>query len=155
MNRTIFPRRLLPVGMAVAILLMGASSVQAPALVHAPLAETLGYSYSVAANGPSAARGCHPADIRGAGGMVLIPCANLGLSCDDPVGGGSDDLAAPVHIPLAGVEDRHCRRSGEDDVWVEAHRRHVAGLLRAEKIAGAADLEIAQGNLEALSLIHI
>lgn len=114
MNRAIFPWRLLPVGMAVAILLMGASSVQAPALVHAPLAETQGYSYSVAANGPSAAMGFHPADILGAGGMVLIPCANLGLICDDPVGGGSDDVAAlsygddftasdlpPVHFSVA------------------------------------------------------
>ena len=34
-------------------------------------------------------------------------------------------------------------------VQVEADRRHVPGLLAAEDVAGAADLEVGQGDLEA------
>ena len=45
------------------------------------------------------------------------------------------------------VEHRH--------VQLEAHRRHVAGLLVAEQVARAADLEVAHGDLEARAQLGV
>jgi hypothetical protein len=52
-----------------------------------------GQSYSIRAGDATAINGLHPADILGAGPIVLIACADLGLVCYD-AGGGVDDLNA-------------------------------------------------------------
>ena len=41
------------------------------------------------------------------------------------------------------------------DVELEAERGHVAGLLGAEQVAGAADLEIAHGDREARAQLGV
>ncbi len=64
------------------------------AMTLAPPAEAQSYSFSVGPNDPATGLGFHPADILGAGQVVLIPCQNLGLQCDDPATGAVDDITA-------------------------------------------------------------
>lgn len=63
-------------------------------IVYTPPADVQGYSFSVARGNPATAAGLHPADILGVGGVPLIPCANLGLLCEDTTTGAIDDIAA-------------------------------------------------------------
>ncbi|MCE7988284.1 MAG: hypothetical protein DYG89_44565 [Caldilinea sp. CFX5] len=63
-------------------------------IAYTPPADVQGYSYSVAQGNPATTVGLHPADILGAGSVLLIPCANLGLLCEDTTTGAVDDITA-------------------------------------------------------------
>lgn len=60
---------------------------------YSPPSEVQAYSFSIARADPATVSGLHPADILGIGGLQLIPCANLGLECED-LSGRVDDIAA-------------------------------------------------------------
>ncbi len=75
-------------------LILVATVMGAPATPHAPPEDVQSFSFSVARAGPAAALGLRPADILGAGGIVLIACEELGLACADPDTGAEDDLSA-------------------------------------------------------------
>ncbi len=49
-------------------------------------------SFSVTASDPLVSSSVHPADILGAGGVPLIPCAGLGLVCTDLNTGANDQI---------------------------------------------------------------
>jgi len=66
---------------------------QAQPPVFTPSTIVQGQSFSIRADSVTAAAGLHPADILGAGPIVLIACADLGLVCYD-AGGDVDDLGA-------------------------------------------------------------
>lgn len=80
--------------LGLALLLVAARTAQEPAAVNIPPVDVQAFSYSISRDSPSAAVGLHPADILAAGGVVLIPCANLGLLCDDPLSATVDDLSS-------------------------------------------------------------
>jgi hypothetical protein len=79
---------------AAPLLLVAAVATQTPAAVHAPPVDAQSFSFSVTRGSPATALGVHPADILGAGLIVLLPCDALGLLCTDPATDVQDDLAA-------------------------------------------------------------
>lgn len=81
--------------LAIAVIVLVAASTRARhplAMPLAPPAEVQMYSFSVGANDPATGLGFHPADILGAGQAVLIPCAHLGLQCNDSATAAVDDI---------------------------------------------------------------
>lgn len=89
-----FLRGLLAFSFGLALALAGTlqASAPAPMLAGAPDFEAQTFSYSIARDSPSVTTGVHPADLLGAGGVLLIACGDLGLLCDDPTGGTVDDI---------------------------------------------------------------
>lgn len=75
-------------------LILISAATGAPAATHAPPQDVQSFSFSVARAGPAATQGLHPADILGAGGIVLVECQELGLVCTDPETNAVDDLAS-------------------------------------------------------------
>lgn len=75
-------------------LVLVAAVVASPAAPHAPPEDVQSFSFSVARDGPAAEQGLHPADILGAGGIVMIACEELGLVCSDPDTNAVDDLTS-------------------------------------------------------------
>ena len=94
---------------AAPLLLITSAAARAPTALTAPPVDAQGYSFSVARGSPALALGVHPADVLGAGGIVLIACAELGLLCTTGTG-QTDDLAAMSdgrdfdRVPLPPVE---------------------------------------------------
>jgi hypothetical protein len=80
--------------LAVLPILLLAQGSQGLPIAYTPPAEVQGYSFSVARDNPATASGLHSADILGVGGLPLIPCANLGLLCEDTATGAVDDIVA-------------------------------------------------------------
>jgi len=75
------------------LLLAGAAVASAPNALFAPPVEAQAYSISVTRTSPVVASGVHPADILGAGGLVLVACNDLGLLCTSGTG-QTDDITA-------------------------------------------------------------
>jgi hypothetical protein len=80
---------------AVLLLVLAAALLSQRSLTSAPAPpppEVQGQSFAVTGTSPLIATGVHPADVLGAGGIPLIPCANLGLLCTDPATGANDEI---------------------------------------------------------------
>jgi hypothetical protein len=77
-------------GLLVAVL---ARPGQAQPPAFTPAARVQGQSFSIRGDSAAVGNGLHPADILGAGPIVLISCSDLGLVCFDSAG-ARDDLSA-------------------------------------------------------------
>jgi hypothetical protein len=76
------------------LILWLAQGSQGSPTAYTPPAAVQSYSFSVARDNPATTTGLHPADILGVGGVPLIPCANLGLLCEDAVSDTIDDIVS-------------------------------------------------------------
>lgn len=77
----------------VPLLFIATAAARAPTALTAPPPDAQGYAFSVARGSPALLLGIHPADVLGAGGIVLLSCDDLGLICTSG-SGQTDDLAA-------------------------------------------------------------
>ncbi|MBP8291495.1 MAG: hypothetical protein KAX65_01905 [Caldilineaceae bacterium] len=93
MNREKIGRGLPVMIVATALTLLAVRSAST-ATVAAPSPPAQSFSYSITRDSPSSALGLHPADIVGVGGVLLIACPELGLTCTDPSNGTLDDITA-------------------------------------------------------------